>query len=100
MIIEDLIHVEKTLDSENLIIMYLNMLSDIYFLFIQSMKSILTILISQSIKAKIREEEQRLKNIVNDNGKQTPNPNNIAANTAKSQKKKKIKMKQTSNSIS
>ena len=58
MIIKDFIHVEKILNPENLIIIYLNIFSDIYFSFIQSMKSILIILISQSIKAKIREKEQ------------------------------------------
>ena len=63
--------------------MYLNIFSDIYFSLIQSMKSVLTILISQNIKVKIREEEQRLKNIINDDDEQAPNPNNIIVNTAK-----------------
>ena len=89
------------MNPENLVIIYLNTLSDIYFSFIQSMKSVLIILISQNIKAKIREKEQQLKNVVNDNDEQAPNSNNIIANTIKSQqKKKKAKMKQTLNSMS
>jgi len=92
-IIEDLIRVKKILDPEDLAITYLNIFPDTYSSFIQSMKSILVILTSQNIKTKIREEEQRFKNIVNDNDEQTPNPNNITTNTIKSQKKKKIKTK-------
>ena len=55
-IIEDLTRVEKILNPENLAIMYLNMLSDMYSSLIQSMEPILATLISQSIKAKIREK--------------------------------------------
>ena len=77
--------------------MYLNTFSDIYFSLIQSMESVLITFISQNIKAKIREKKQRLKNIINDNDKQIPNPNNIVANIAKSQKKKKAKTKQILN---
>ena len=82
-IIEDLVRAGKILDSEDLAIMYLNIFPDTYSSLIQSMESILATLISQSIKVKIREEEQRLKNVINDNDEQAPNPNNIAANTAK-----------------
>src|SRR5438876_123313 len=66
-IIEDLARAGKILNPENLVIIYLNTFSNTYFSFIQSIESILIIFISQNIKAKIREEEQRLKNIVNDN---------------------------------
>ena len=57
MIIKDLVRIEKILNPENLAIMYLNTLSDTYFSLIQSMKSVLIILISQNIKAKIQEKE-------------------------------------------
>ena len=80
-------------------IMYLNTLPDTYSSLIQSMEPVLSTLTSQSIKAKVREEEQRLKNVANGNGRQAPNPNNVATNTAKSQKKK-AKMEQTSDSAS
>ena len=85
MIIEDLARVKKILNPENLIIIYLNTFSDIYFSLIQSMKPVLIILISQNIKAKIQEEKQRLKNVINDNDKQAPNSNNIIINIIKSQ---------------
>ena len=91
-IIEDFARVRKILNPKNLAIMYLNTLSDTYSSLIQSMKSILSTLISQNIKAKIREEKQHLKNVVNNNNKQASNPNNVVANIAKSQKKKKTKM--------
>src|SRR5204863_7929141 len=71
-----------------------------YSSLIQSMEPLLSTLTSQSIKAKAREEEQRLKNVANGNGGQTPNPIHAAANTAKSQKKKKAKTEQTSDSAS
>ena len=99
-IIEDLARAGKILDPEDLAITYLNTLPDTYSSLIQSMEPVLATLTSQSIKAKVREEEQRLKNVANGNGGQAPNPNNVAANTAKSQKKKKAKMEQTSDSVS
>src|SRR5208282_2939987 len=88
------------LDPEDLAITYLNTLPDTYSSLIQSMEPVLASLTSQSIKAKVREEEQRLKNVTNGNGGQAPNPNNVAANTAKSQQKKKAKTEQTSDSVS
>src|SRR5436190_10164625 len=99
-IIEDLAQAGKILDPEDLAITYLNTLPDTYSSLIQSMEPVLATLTSQSIKAKVREEEQRLKNVANGNGGQVPNPNNVATNTAKSQKKKKAKMEQTSDSAS
>src|SRR5213078_4845079 len=99
-IIEDLARAGKILDPEDLAITYLNTLPDTYSSLIQSMEPVLSTLTSQSIKAKVREEEQRLKNVTNGNGGQVPNPNNVAANTAKSQKKKKAKTEQTSDSAS
>ena len=99
-IIKDLTRARKILNPENLIIIYLNIFSDIYFSLIQSMESILIILIFQNIKMKIQEEEQQLKNVVNDNDEQVSNPNNVVINTTKSQKKKKTKTEQTSNSAS
>ena len=99
-IIEDLARAGKILDPEDLAITYLNTLPDTYSSLIQSMEPVLSTLTSQSIKAKVREEEQRLKNVVNGNGGQTPNPNNVAANTAKSQKKRKAKTEQTSETAS
>ena len=99
-IIEDLARAGKILDPEDLAITYLNTLPDTYSSLIQSMEPVLATLTSQSIKAKVREEEQRLKNVANGNDGQAPNPNNVAANTAKSQKKKKPKMEQTSDSVS
>src|SRR5437773_2513549 len=98
-IIEDLARAGKILDPEDLAIMYLNTLPDTYSSLIQSMEPVLATLTSQSIKAKVREEEQRLKNVANCNGGQTPNPIHAAANTAKSQKKK-AKMEQISDSAS
>src|SRR5438876_6287210 len=98
-IIEDLARAGKILDPEDLAITYLNTLPDTYSSLIQSMEPVLSTLTSQSIKAKVREEEQRLKNVANGNGRQAPNPNNVATNTAKSQKKK-AKMEQTWDSAS
>src|SRR5213078_1330601 len=98
-IIEDLARAGKILDPEDLAITYLNTLPDTYSSLIQSMEPVLATLTSQSIKAKVREEEQRLKNVANGNGGQTPNPIHAAANTAKSQKKK-AKTEQTSESVS
>src|SRR5947199_8061364 len=98
-IIEDLARAGKILDPEDLAITYLNTLPDTYSSLIQSMEPVLSTLTSQSIKAKVREEEQRLKNVANGNGGQTPNPIHAAANTAKSQKKK-AKTEQTSESAS
>jgi len=99
-IIEDLARAGKILAPEDLAITYLNTLPDTYSSLIQSMEPVLSTLTSQSIKAKVREEEQRLKNVANGNGRQVPNLNNVAANTAKSQKKKKAKAEQTSDSAS
>src|SRR5271169_359326 len=99
-IIEDLAQAGKILDPEDLAITYLNTLPDTYSSLIQSMEPVLSTLTSQSIKAKVREEEQHLKNVTNGNGGQAPNLNNVAANTAKSQKKKKAKTEQTSESAS
>src|SRR5436190_3408344 len=99
-IIEDLARAGKILDPEDLAITYLNTLPDTYSSLIQSMEPVLATLTSQSIKAKVREEEQRLKNVANGNGGQTSNPIHAAANTAKSQKKKKAKTEQTSESAS
>src|SRR5205814_1937803 len=99
-IIEDLARAGKILDPEDLAITYLNTLPDTYSSLIQSMEPVLSTLTSQSIKAKVREEEQRLKNVANGNGGQTPNPIHAAANTAKSQKRKKAKTEQTSDSAS
>src|SRR5438477_8775661 len=98
-IIEDLARAGKILDPEDLAITYLNTLPDTYSSLIQSMELVLATLTSQNIKAKVREEEQRLKNVANGNGGQTPNPIHAAANTAKSQKKK-AKTEQTSESAS
>src|SRR5436190_13664549 len=99
-IIEDLARPGKILDPEDLAITYLNTLPDTYSSLIQSMEPVLSTLTSQSIKAKVREEEQHLKNVANGNSGQAPNPNNVATNTAKSQKKKKAKMEQMSDSAS
>src|SRR5215510_11477718 len=73
-IIEDLARAGKILDPEDLAITYLNTLPDTYSSLIQSMEPVLSTLTSQSIKAKVREEEQRLKNVANGNGNggQTP----------------------------
>jgi hypothetical protein len=64
-IIEDLARAGKILDSEDLAITYLNTLPDTYSSLIQSMEPVLATLTSQNIKAKVREEEQRLKNVEN-----------------------------------
>ena len=80
-IIEDLARAGKILDPEDLAITYLNTLPDTYSSLIRSMEPVLATLTSQSIKAKVREEEQRLKNVANGNGGQTPSPINTAANT-------------------
>ena len=90
-IIEDLARAGKILNPENLTIMYFNIFLDIYSSLIQSMESVLAILISQSIKAKIQ-EKKHLKNVVNNNNEQASNSNNIIINIIKSQKKKKIKI--------
>src|SRR5437762_1832323 len=63
-IIEDLARAGKILDPEDLAITYLNTLPDTYSSLIQSMEPVLSTLTSQSIKAKVREEEQRLKNCI------------------------------------
>ena len=64
-IIEDLARAGKILDPEDLAITYLNTLPDTYSSLIQSMEPVLATLTSQNIKAKVREEEQRLKNVEN-----------------------------------
>ena len=57
-IIEDLARAGKILEPEDLAITYLNTLPDTYSSLIQSMEPVLSTLTSQSIKAKVREEEQ------------------------------------------
>jgi hypothetical protein len=64
-IIEDLARAGKILDPEDLAMTYLNTLPDTYSSLIQSMEPVLATLTSQNIKAKVREEEQRLKNVEN-----------------------------------
>ena len=64
-IVEDLAHVGKILDHEDLTIMYLNTLSNMYSSLNQSMEPLLSTFTSQTIKAKVRKEEQCLKNIEN-----------------------------------
>ena len=64
-IVEDLARAGKILDPEDLAITYLNTLPDTYSSLIQSMEPVLATLTSQNIKAKVREEEQRLKNVEN-----------------------------------
>src|SRR5271167_575840 len=86
-IIEDLARAGKILDPEDLAITYLNTLPDTYSSLIQSMEPVLSTLTSQSIKAKVREEEQRLKNVANGNGGQTAQSITIAANNAQSTSK-------------
>src|SRR5271155_922041 len=64
-IVEDLARAGKILDPEDLAITYLNTLPDTYSSLIQSMEPVLATLTSQNIKVKVREEEQRLKNVEN-----------------------------------
>ena len=66
-IIEDLARAGKILDPEDLAITHLNTLPYIYIYspLIQLMEPVLANLTSQNIKVKVREEEQRLKNVEN-----------------------------------
>src|SRR5271155_3154351 len=64
-IVEDLARAGKILTPEDLAITYLNTLPGTYSSLIQSMEPVLATLTSQNIKAKVREEEQRLKNVEN-----------------------------------
>src|SRR5271169_3168316 len=83
-IIEDLARARKILDPEDLAITYLNTLPDTYSSLIQSMEPVLATLTSQNIKAKVREEEQRVKNVENGSSDHTPAAQSImvAANNA------------------
>jgi hypothetical protein len=82
-IVEDLARAGKILDPEDLAITYLNTLPDTYSSLIQSMEPLLASLTSQSIKAKVREEEQRLKNVDNGGSDNTSTQSiTIAANNA------------------
>jgi hypothetical protein len=67
-IIEDLARAGKILDTEELAITYLNTLPEQYSSLIQSMEPHIATLTSQMIKAKVREEEQRQKNVAGGNG--------------------------------
>jgi len=64
-IVEDLARAGKILTPEDLAITYLNTLPGTYSSLIQSMEPVLATLTSQNIKAKVREEEQRVKNVEN-----------------------------------
>src|SRR5271170_2766870 len=84
-IIEDLARAGKILEPEDLAITYLNTLPDTYSSLIQSMEPLLATLTSQNIKAKVREEEQRLKNVENGRSDNTSNSTQsitVAANNA------------------
>src|SRR5271163_2273950 len=82
-IVEDLARAGKILDPEDLAITYLNMLPDTYSSLIQSMEPVLATLTSQNIKAKVREEEQRLKNVENGGSDHTSAQSiTVAANNA------------------
>src|SRR5271169_156272 len=83
-IIEDLARAGKILDPEDLAITYLNTLPDTYSSLIQSMEPVLATLTSQNIKAKVREEEQRTKNVENGGSDHTAQSITIAANNAQS----------------
>src|SRR5271154_2462693 len=83
-IIEDLARAGKILDPEDLAITYLNTLPDTYSSLIQSMEPVLATLTSQNIKAKVREEEQRVKNVENGGSDHTAQSITIAANNAQS----------------
>src|SRR5271156_5663449 len=83
-IIEDLAHAGKILDREDLAITYLNTLPDTYSSLIQSMEPVLATLTSQNIKVKVREEEQRLKNVENGGSDHTAQSITIVANNAQS----------------
>src|SRR5277367_4425683 len=82
-IVEDLARAGKILDPEDLAIMYLNTLLDMYSSLIQLMEPVLATLTSHNIKAKVREEEQRLKNVENGGSDQTLAQSiTVAANNA------------------
>src|SRR5277367_230014 len=82
-IVEDLARAGKILDPEDLAITYLNTLPDMYSSLIQSMEPVLATLTSQNIKAKVREEEQRLKNVENGSSDHAMTQSiTVAANTA------------------
>src|SRR5271170_7278019 len=82
-IVEDLAHAGKILDHEDLAITYPNTLPDTYSSLIQSMEPLLATLTSQNIKAKVREEEQRLMNVENGGSDHASAPSvGVAANNA------------------
>src|SRR5271168_5271685 len=82
-IIEDLARAGKILTPEDLAITYLNTLPGTYSSLIQSMEPVLATLTSQNIKAKVREEEQRVKNVENGGGDHTSTQSiTVAANNA------------------
>jgi len=83
-IIEDLAHAGKILDPEDLAITYLNTLPDMYSSLIQSMEPVLATLTSQNIKVKVREEEQRTKNIESGGSDHMAQSIMIAANNPQS----------------
>ena len=83
-IVEDLARAGKILTPEDLAITYLNTLPGTYSSLIQSMEPVLATLTSQNIKAKVREEEQRVKNVENGGGSDHTSTQSItvAANNA------------------
>jgi len=82
-IVEDLARARKILHPEDLAITYLNTFSDTYSSLIRSMEPVLATLMSQNIKAKVREQEQRLKNVENGGSNQTSAQSiTVAANNA------------------
>jgi len=96
-IIEDLARAGKILDPEDLAITYLNTLPDTYSSLIQSMEPLLATLTSQNIKAKVREEEQRLKNVENGSSDHASAQSVVvAAHNAQSTSKKKQPSSDTS----
>src|SRR5204863_249941 len=96
-IIEDLARAGKILDPEDLAITYLNTLPDTYSSLIQSMEPLLATLTSQNIKAKVREEEQCLKNIENGSSDHASAQSVVvAAHNAQSTSKKKQPSSDTS----
>src|SRR5271170_4902403 len=82
-IVEDLARAGKILTPEDLAITYLNTLPGTYSSLIQSMEPVLATLTSQNIKAKVREEEQRVKNVENGGSDHTSTQSiTVAANNA------------------
>src|SRR5277367_5133925 len=84
-IVEDLARARKILHPEDLAITYLNTFSDTYSSLIRSMEPVLATLMSQNIKAKVREQEQRIKNVENGGSNSTSSSTQfimVAANNA------------------